>query len=67
MEPAVCYPAQAGIDALGGEVGLLGLIDCDEGGFAVVDNVEFVLSELLRGCFLGLKQGHERSRYIAGR
>lgn len=45
LEPAVCDPAQAGVDALGGQVGLLGLIDCGEGRFAVVDNVEFVLVE----------------------
>ena len=43
LEPAVCDPAQVGVDALGGQVSLLGLIDCSEGGFAVVDNIEFVL------------------------
>jgi hypothetical protein len=45
LEPAVADPAEAGADAVGGEVGLLGLVDGNENGFAVVDDVEFVLVE----------------------
>jgi hypothetical protein len=45
LEPAVDDPAEAGADTAGGEVGLFGLVDGDEGGFAIVDNVEFVLVE----------------------
>jgi hypothetical protein len=45
LEPIVCDPAQTGVDTLGGQICLLGLVDDDEGGFAVVDNVEFVLVE----------------------
>jgi hypothetical protein len=42
LEPAVCDLAQTGVDTFGGQIRLLGLVGDDEGGFAVVDNVEFV-------------------------
>ena len=40
LDPAVCDPAQTGVDILGGRIRLLGLVNDDEGGFAVADNIE---------------------------
>ena len=45
LEPAVGDPAEARANAVRREVSLLCLVHDDEGGFAVVDNVKFMLVE----------------------